>query len=50
MPGQRRQGVEDGGGGWGELGRKTREAVRADRERGNSDMTVTNCLVFIQMM
>lgn len=27
-----------------------REPARADRERGNSDMTVTNCLVFIQIV
>lgn len=44
--GQRRQGM----GGKSGVGRRMREAASADRERGNSDMTMTNCLVFIQIV
>lgn len=39
---------EAGHGGEVGVGRRMRETASADRGRGNSDMTMTNCLVFIQ--
>lgn len=41
---------EAGHGGEVGVGRRMRETASADRGRGNSDMTMTNCLVFIQIV